>query len=74
MIHIERRTHGQLVIDLDDPWIHSVKDEHWLEYPIQYHTDTGSHVRSVWVERTEPDDVIITEARWWADQIDRRNA
>jgi len=70
MIYTEERPNGQLVVDLDEPAMHNVKDQIWLEYHVQYRLEDGYRVRSIWVERTEPNDTVISEARYWANRID----
>lgn len=71
MIFTENRTHGKLVIDLGEPWVHDLKGTTWLEFPVQYHRDDGILTRSIWTERTEHDDVVIAEARYWAANLER---
>lgn len=71
MIYTEKRTHGKLVMDLGEPWLHEFNGTTWLEYAVQYHRDDGILARSIWLERTEPDDTAIAEARYWAGNLER---
>jgi hypothetical protein len=72
MIYRSTRAGGEVIVDLGDPWVHELHGTVWLEYAVQYQTPSGTYATSVWVERTEGDDVVVAEADYWAGNVDRR--
>lgn len=70
-MYSEERPHGKLLVHFDEPWRHEIGETVMLEVPVFYHGPSGVRAGSVWIGAGEPPESAITEARFWATNIER---
>ena len=69
MMYKETRKHGILTVSVEDAWKH--EDVGMLEVPVFYHATDGVHASAVWIGMNEHPSAAVTEAAFWAKNLER---
>lgn len=69
MIYTENRKRGILTVSVEDAWKH--EDSGMLEVPVFYHATNGVHASAVWIGMNEDPSAAVTEAEFWAKNLER---
>ena len=68
-MYTEKREHGTLTVSVEDAWKH--ENTGMLEVPVFYHARDGVHATAVWIGDNEHPSAAVTEAVYWATNLER---